>query len=261
MKLQIDHVTRYSYPEAEVRHSIQYLRLTPPELPNQQIDNWSLSLPAPATRTLDPFGNITHILTLDKPHREIRLQASGTARISGKDATVKDEPFSPLVFLRSTPLTQASIEMRQFADSFRGRAALHGRLREMMHALLERVKYEPGTSSVHSSAAESFAEARGVCQDHAHIFVALCRHLGIPARYVSGYLDSGDHRHVASHAWAEVWVGRQWRTFDISNAMDAPAKHLKLAHGFDYLDASPVRGVRYGGGMEIMHAYALVGSE
>lgn len=261
MKLQIDHVTLYRYTEADISRTMQCLRLTPPDQANQRIDSWQLHLPGEPLRSIDSFGNITHTLTLDRPSSEIRLRATGTARITGKDLPLRDELVPPLVYLRSTLLTRADADMRHFADQFRGRSALHGRLLAMMRALLEQVQYQPGSSNVHSSAAESFAEQLGVCQDHAHIFCAICRHLGLPARYVSGYLDSGDHEHVASHAWAEVWLGSRWRTFDISNQMDSPSKHLKLAHGLDYMDASPVRGVRWGGGLEVMEAYAVVGSQ
>jgi len=118
--------------------------------------------------------------------------------------------------------------------------------------------YVPGSTMVSSTATEAFSAGRGVCQDHTHVFLSCCRVLGIPARYVSGYLYTNDSSHVASHAWAEVWLGDRWHTFDITNQVCEPTHHLKLAVGLDYLDACPVRGVRYGGGEESMHAFALV---
>src|SRR5690606_22398794 len=98
----------------------------------------------------------------------------------------------------------------------------------------------------------------GVCQDHAHVFIACCRAQGIPARYVSGYLHTDDDEHVASHAWAEAWCGGRWRTFDVTNGLLAPSRHLKLAIGLDYLEACPVRGVRWGGEHESLSAHAAV---
>ena len=84
------------------------------------------------------------------------------------------------------------------------------------------------------------------------------RYLGVPARYVSGYLYSDDSEHLASHAWAEAWVDGLWYCFDITNGMSRPQRHLKLAIGLDYLDACPVRGMRRGGGSEQMHARVYV---
>ena len=86
---------------------------------------------------------------------------------------------------------------------------------------------------------------------------ARCRP-GLPARYVSGYLYSQDSEHVASHAWAEVWQDGSWHTFDVTNQTRLPRHHLKLAVGLDYMDACPVRGVRFGGGIESLKAVAEV---
>ncbi|NQD94490.1 transglutaminase family protein, partial [Pseudomonas sp. CrR25] len=109
-----------------------------------------------------------------------------------------------------------------------------------------------------TSAAEAFAGRQGVCQDHAHAFLACARSLGIPARYVSGYLYAGNSEHLASHAWAEAWLDGAWYSFDVTNCLARPERHLKLAVGLDYLDACPVRGMRRGGGSEQMHAQVEV---
>ena len=100
----------------------------------------------------------------------------------------------------------------------------------------------------------------GSAADAAHEFIGGCRHLGVPARYVSGYVYS---RHdgengVAMHAWAEAWVGDRWRSFDIAHDCVVGEAHIKLAVGADYLDACPVRGVRVGGGAETLIAQAHV---
>jgi cobalamin biosynthesis Mg chelatase CobN len=128
----------------------------------------------------------------------------------------------------------------------------------LMHALIDRMPYEKGHTSVETTAAQSFAAGRGVNQDHAHVFVSCCRELGVPARYVSGYVYTPDREHVASHAWAEGWLSNRWISFDVGNARKAGEAHLKLAAGLDYLDACPVRGVRLGGGEEVLHTSARV---
>lgn len=131
-------------------------------------------------------------------------------------------------------------------------------LENLMGDLLLRMPYTPGSTLVTDSAAEAFAAGSGVCQDHTHVFLSCCRSLNIPARYVSGYLHSKDSAHVATHAWAEVWVEDRWHCFDITNNTRIPDQHLKLAVGIDYLDACPVRGLRIGGGYEDMCAIAAV---
>ena len=127
-----------------------------------------------------------------------------------------------------------------------------------MQAILEKMPYTPGATDVSFSADEALAARNGVCQDHTHVFLACCRSVGIPARYVSGYLYTPDSAHVAMHAWAEAWLNDRWNTFDITNNTCSPNQHLKLAVGMDYLDACPIRGVRFGGGSEAMLAKAAV---
>ncbi len=94
--------------------------------------------------------------------------------------------------------------------------------------------------------------------DHTHVFLACCRALEIPARYVSGYVYSDNAQHVAMHARAEVWLDGRWLSFDITNNTRRLNQHLRLATGLDYLDACPVRGTRLGGGGEIMLTNAEV---
>ncbi len=101
--------------------------------------------------------------------------------------------------------------------------------------------YQPGATRVDSTAIEAFGARAGVCQDHAHAFLACVRSQGVPGRYVSGYLYTEDDTHLASHAWAEAWLGDGWYSFDVTNRLGRPERHLKLAVGLDYLDACPVR--------------------
>jgi transglutaminase-like putative cysteine protease len=112
--------------------------------------------------------------------------------------------------------------------------------------------YTQDVTDVSFNAAQSFAAGAGVCQDHAHVFTACCRALGLPARYVSGYVLTPEREDVASHAWGEVWLANRWHSFDVSNARNAGGTHLKLAVGLDYNDACPVRGIRRGGGEEVL---------
>ncbi|RRE05827.1 hypothetical protein EAN86_07590 [Klebsiella pneumoniae] len=261
MKLVIDHLTRYGYDE-EVKFSTQYLRLTPRSTARQTITAWTLTLPdGAAVTTTDGWGNVLHVLTLDNPHKEITIRASGIVDIADEGEETRDEEaelLSPLVFLRCTPLTRADTAIREFAQRLYRPDAAEESLNQLMADLLLRMPYSPGATQVQDSAADAFARAKGVCQDHTHVFLACCRALEIPARYVSGYVYSDNAQHVAMHAWAEVWLDGRWLSFDITNNTRRLNQHLRLATGLDYLDACPVRGTRLGGGGEIMLTNAEV---
>jgi transglutaminase-like putative cysteine protease len=261
MKFSVTHELNYSY-DSPVRLSTQYLRLTPRDTVRQKVIDWKIETPAPAMRTSDGYGNILHVLTIIRPINEIVIRSSGIVETS---SSIDDDPdeikLSPLVFLRATALTRAEGPIGEFAERFRRRAGTLSGLRDLAAGVLEKLPFQSGVTAVHSTATEAFEARNGVCQDHAHVFIASCRHLGIPSRYVSGYLYStgGDKAVVASHAWAEAWVVDRWRSFDVTNGRPAGEHHIRLAIGADYLEASPVRGIRSGGGEEQMIASALVG--
>ena len=260
MKLYVDHVTHYAY-DAAVRSSTQYLRLTPRDSTRQRVVEWRLDVPGQPTRTFDGYGNVLHVLTLDKPVSEINIRAIGVVETRGTlDDDADPVPLSPLVFTRVSPLTRADEALQVFAEGFHRHAGTLSGLRELAGAIMQRMPFKPGDTSVSSSASQAFAVGSGVCQDHAHVFIACCRYLGVPARYVSGYVYSPAHAQsgVASHAWAEAWVVDRWRSFDVANGRPAGEEHIKLAVGADYFDACPIRGVRTGGGAETMRATASV---
>ena len=262
MKLSVVHSTRYRY-AAQVSRSTQYIRLTPCAALRQRALEWTLELPGPAVTLRDAFDNLTHVLTLDQPHEEIRIVARGTVDVDDADDGEPAGRINPKVFLRSTPLTQPDEAIRAFVEPMR--AVVRTRpligVSDLMNAVLDRMPYRKGVTAADTTAAKAFAAAAGVCQDHAQVFIAGCRALGVPARYVSGYARMPDRDTVASHAWAEAWLGTRWVSFDISHARTLASGHIKLAIGLDYLDACPVRGVRLGGGDEDLSTAAEVSSQ
>lgn len=258
MQLTIDHETVYRY-DATVSHSTQYLRLTPQPSAHQRIISWQLELPVAASESTDAYGNILHVLTLDTPHSEIRLRAHGVVETSD-DWAAEAEMLPPPVFLRGSALTEPDDAIRALAASHAAAIAVDAEagLAALMLAVADAMPYTGGITQAETTASAALALGAGVCQDHSHVFIAACRSQGLPARYVSGYLLSDRDTHVASHAWAEVHANGRWLGFDISNRMRPDRHHLKLAVGLDYTDASPVRGVRRGGGSEALQAHARV---
>ena len=261
MKLHVFHETSYRYEQA-LRRSIQMLRMTPATTQRQRVLHWHLDVPGKATPWTDAFGNLCHCLVLEGANQEIVLRARGTVELSDTDQGEPEGPVPHAVYLRPTALTVMDPAMQSFIEPFRStvKSRPYMALHDVMLALLERMPYATGVTHVGDSAAQSFAKGKGVCQDHTHVFLACARYLGVPARYVSGYLHSAQNEQVASHAWAEAWVGGRWIGYDVSNSTDADQGHIRLAQGLDYEDASPVRGMRIGGGTEHMHSYAKVES-
>ncbi|KAF7276585.1 hypothetical protein GWI33_010058 [Rhynchophorus ferrugineus] len=134
----------------------------------------------------------------------------------------------------------------------------HDNLIDLAQAVLDHIPYNAGLTHVETTAIEAFEQKKGVCQDHAQVFVAMARYLGFPARYVSGYLYVEDGNHLASHAWAEVYLDGKWHCYDVSNQLFTPKCHVQLAVGRDYADVAPIRGVRSQGAEETMHTVVQV---
>ena len=264
MLLQIRHDTLYRY-DRPVKHSVQSLRLTPRTETGQRVLAWTLVAPGRQSQQVDAHGNVMHLLTLDEPHEEIHITVSGTVETEEvpESAPSNRGRLSPLIYLPDTPLTRTDEALADFAATHG--VGNPGRDEAMTLALAVRrvMEYVPGVTEVSDTAAHAFKLQRGVCQDHAHVMIACCRSLGIPARYVSGYLLTARDDHIASHAWVDVWLARheRWFSIDVTNGVPGGLQHCRLAVGRDYLDACPVRGVRRGGGAETMSAKVEVSGD
>ena len=264
MLLHIEHETVYRY-DRPVNHSVQSLRLTPRTEAGQRVLNWHLQTPGQKSQQIDAHGNVMHLLTIDEPHVEIRIHVTGTVETESvaDAAPSKRGRLSPLVYLPETTLTRADDELQLFVQQYGKRRLGRDDILALATAIREQVEYVPGSTDVSDTAARAFSLRRGVCQDHAHIMLACCRGLGVPARYVSGYLLTERDDHIASHAWVDVWLHepQRWFAVDVTNGVPGGPHHCRLAVGRDYLDACPVRGVRRGGGAETMVATVAVSSD
>jgi len=255
MLLSIRHETTYRY-TAPLTYTIQQLRLSPRAEPHQQVRSWHVATAGRRNAFLDAFGNIGHMLTITGLHDEVRIVAGGTVavepldrgRLPGTDA------MSPLVFTVPTRLTEPDEQIAAFAARHMPACARSASLLALAEAIRASVDYRTGATEVTTPASHALQLGQGVCQDHAHLFLSCCHVHGIPARYVSGYIDPGDTEHAASHAWVDAWVEEVdfsgWVSIDVTHARYAGDAYCRLAIGRDYDSAAPVRGVRHGGGTE-----------
>ena len=255
MRLIIRHRTRYTYAEP-VTAAIQVLRLTPRNHNEQFVKAWRIEIDADCrlVREEDAFANITHTFSIDGPLREVNVRVEGLVETVEAAGAVSGalERFPAGFWLRDSPLTRATPEIMAMAHGIHageggdGLATLHA----LMARLNRDIRFVVGDTTAATAAGEAFAKGSGVCQDLAQIFAAAARGLGIPARYVGGYyLRTDTTEQVAGHAWAEAWlpdVG--WLGFDPANGVCIDERYVRVAAGVDSLDASPVRGVRVGGG-------------
>ncbi len=255
MLIRVEHTTLYSYSEPLIA-STQYLRMTPLSGRTQAVESWRLSCPEAVTHEwYDQYGNLCHALTIAEPVDEVFIKVSGLVRTRETNGVVgfAQHELPAGLYLRETPYTAVTPTIRDYAAQFRAgldKDQIEG-LHQIMLGISGDVEYTKGETHVHTTGAEALEQGSGVCQDHAHIFCAVCRVLGVPARYVSGYLAHDEH--AASHAWADAFVPHLgWVSFDPSNRTCATESYIRTASGLDYGEAGPIRGVRSGGGAETM---------
>jgi len=223
MRISIDHRTHYHF-DQPVWQGVKRLRLSPRTCGVQTVLDWDINVEGGTVECSYEDHNQNHValISLDAGNGEIAITCSGT--VETRDAVGMSGPhtgFMPLWLLTNqTELTKPGPKLRALAGQF----SLEGGnvipvLHELMTAVGSAVAYEAGHTGADTSAEVALAAGKGVCQDHAHIFIGAARHLGLPARYVSGYLLMSDRvTQEAGHGWAEVHVaGLGWVGFDVSN--------------------------------------------
>ncbi|MBX7482457.1 transglutaminase family protein [Qipengyuania qiaonensis] len=252
MRLFIRHTTRYRF-DTPVIHALQRLRLTPKETQGQEILEWDMEYDnaGPELSYEDQHHNTVTLVSVESGTQQVTVTCRGRVDTHDHAGVIgRHAGHLPLwSFLGQTGQTRPGPGMRRLATEIDKRG--DDRI-DMLHrlsgAILERVDYKTGTTHSRTIAEEAFAAANGVCQDHAHIFIGIARSLGIPARYVSGYLMMNDRiEQEAGHAWAEAYVEELgWVGFDISNGISPDERYVRVATGRDYRDAAPVTGISFG---------------
>jgi transglutaminase-like putative cysteine protease len=279
MLLHVVHATSYDYAPS-VRTAQHMAHLKPAHTPRQQLLRHRLTIdPVPAQQgeSRDVYGNTRSFFSLQAPHDHLRVEADslvsttappqyppGPAWEKVREAMRyhRGSHYDPAAeFCFASPYVPRHAEFVAYGQpSFPvGRPVLEG-ARELMARIHDDFRYEPQATDVNTPALQSLAQRRGVCQDFAHVMLGCLRSLGLPARYVSGYLltepPPGQPRLVgsdASHAWVAVYLPAEdsgpgdWVDLDPTNSQDASDEYVTLAIGRDYADVSPMRGVIHGG--------------
>jgi transglutaminase-like putative cysteine protease len=282
--LEVLHETRYAYTSpVSLAHHLAHLQ--PLADAHQRLEGFRLEIeppPAEQHESRDHLGNPQRHFSLRQPHEALRVRATSRvtvqARFDGLDAAasppwdalaqrlryVARGPFQPEVeFALPSPYVPRLPELLAYAQpSFvPGRAVALAGI-ELMRRLHADFRYESASTAVDTPLAQAFAMRRGVCQDFAHLLIGALRMLGLPARYVSGYLltraPEDGHELLgaeASHAWVQLWCpgtpgvpADGWLSLDPTNDLVPGAGHVRLAVGRDYGDVTPLRGVIRGGG-------------
>jgi transglutaminase-like putative cysteine protease len=261
-RIAIRHRTEYRYADP-VRASYNEARLTPPSIDGQRTLQASLVTTPPSRpmRYTDYWGTTVDAFDIHVPHTELSVQAGAMVETvearplpDGVDWAALAAPavrdrFAEL--LAASPYVPAEPELADLGAALRaGSTPVRAGVRaaEWVH---ETLRYERGTTHVQTSSAEARAAGGGVCQDFAHVTLALLRAIGLPARYVSGYLhprsDAAIGETIAgeSHAWVEFWAG-EWIALDPTSLAEVGVRHVLLARGRDYADVRPLSGIYSG---------------
>ena len=264
MKLHVTHITDYRYTEP-LRYALQTLWLTPQSSAAQIVQYWSVGAPEKLFSQQDAFGNTINSYTfVGQASDDVRwslVNAAGQVETLGiAEFTDADSLPHPDFFLRASHLAEPHPKLAAFGRRFVALPLLQGQTDLSMLLALSAgvagvVCYKKDSTNVATTAFEALEAGAGVCQDQAHVMVAVCRSLRIPARYVSGYFYAANEPDLASHAWVDVCLDvaqRRWVSIDVTHSCLIDQRHIRLATGSDYNACPPIKGVRQGGGQESM---------
>ncbi|MCY3878328.1 MAG: transglutaminase family protein [Rhodobacteraceae bacterium] len=254
--IEIHHRTEFTY-SRPAGGGVMILRQTPLSGPQQQVQSWDTQIVG-GVRQLeqkDQFGNHVQLVAISPGSHEIRVESFGTVgTLSATPDKVADQGSLPLwIYCRPTRQTEAGRAVKSIVAGF-DLEQLNCRqgLQRLSQQVLQRIPYTHNLTHAGTTAEDAARTKAGVCQDHAHVFIAICRMHKLPVRYVGGYLLTTDRtQHEAGHAWVEVHLkGAGWVGFDISNGVKPDDRYVRTAVGRDYADAAPITGVRRGPGIE-----------
>jgi transglutaminase-like putative cysteine protease len=267
MRIAVEHVTRYLY-DRPVRGVVQSHRLKPAGCDSQRVLAWEVAVTEGRRGGgfRDGAGDWVQGYTVAGPVSVLTVTVRGLVETTDTHGVLRGhrEAVPVVAWTAETPATRADAAIRALAAGVppgEGPLALAHALSAAVSAA---VVWTPAVTGPGTTAAQALAQGRGVCQDQAQVLIAAARSLGMPARYVCGYLVSGEGvTGEAGHAWAELWIeGLGWVGFDPANHCCPDARYVRLGAGFDATDAAPIRGIARGPGTErIEVAVAVTAAE
>lgn len=248
MLLSVRHHTLYRYQPAASRIGLR-LRLYPSRFDGQGVRHWSVKVNGTESPPLltDGFGDGVGLWHSHALCETVEIVAGGLVETSDKAGVVDRLPRRPppAMFLRKTTLTAPDDAIRDLAAGIPGGAQL-GRMHLLADAVRDAIAYRTNVTTSETPAAQALAAGAGVCQDHTHVFISAARCLGVPARYVAGFMhagDDGEEEYFETHAWAEAHVeDLGWVGFDSSNGVSPTEHYVRLSCGLDAHQAAPIRG-------------------
>jgi len=269
--IEVVHQTTYHY-KSPVEQSWQLAHLRPRELSYQRVLEHRLSVqPTPdwIEQRVDSFGNASSAFALHGPHQTLDVTAVSKVAVwpRAADSDATRQPLECAQFLSASPqVPYVPAALRYARQSFRPGVPLNEALDDLARRIHSEFTFDASATTVTTPLQEVMATRRGVCQDFAHLMIAGLRPLGIPARYVSGYIVTtplpGHARLIgadASHAWVSAWCpGQGWIDIDPTNNRRVDTDFVTLAWGRDFSDVSPLRGVILGGGEQALQAQVTV---
>jgi transglutaminase-like putative cysteine protease len=262
-RIKVEHRSRYQY-SSEVRSSYNEARVTPLTT-NSQLVLDAAVIVNPTTqpyRYLDYWGSVVHAFDLHVPHHELLVVGRSVVETSVPVTTpgsiswqqLKDPQLTDdyAELLAPTPSVPLDARLLTIGNELKQGRSPHQAAEAAVAWVHDTLAYVAGTTEVHTSAVEAWEGGRGVCQDFAHLALAVVRGMGIPGRYCSGYLHPNADAGVGatligeSHAWLEVWTG-EWHAFDPTIGWPIGERHVLVARGREYADVAPLKGIYRGG--------------
>ena len=267
LRYDVEHRTRYEYSDS-VRGCVLLLCLQPAPTSGQSVRRFEIETSPAASLSpeRDCFGNRRHVLNVHRRHEELVITSRFRAELSAMSSVdavgdwedVRSAGQLPEYwhFVEPSALARPSPALENFirSEGLRPEDGPMESLVRLSDGIRERFEYEPGSTAADSPIEHLLESGRGVCQDYAHLMIAIARSWGLPSRYVSGYLHNTGRAGervtaVGSHAWVECWLpGAGWVGFDPTNTTFSDQRHIRVAAGRDYADVSPTRGVFQGAG-------------
>jgi len=281
MRYKIVHITNYKYGETiDLCHN--QLRLKPRDFEGQKLIDYSLEIspiPSDESQFIDFFGNHVYFFAVQQSHNELIVKSQCTVdrdiryldftEISRMNLTetldllqdTDDQTREARQYIFNSKYIEVSPKIKRYAkQSFRPHWSLYHSVNELIQRVFSDFKFVPGFTTISTPLSKVFEEKKGVCQDFAHFAIACLRSMGLPARYVSGYIETipqpGEKKLTgvdASHAWISVFFPKfGWIDFDPTNNLLVGNNHITIGWGTDYFDILPVKGVIFSYGNSLL---------